>query len=97
MWRVALSDEALRQFLRLRKADRAFLKERLRIHLSEADPSQTSRNKFRLRRVSPYAEYELRLERWRVFYRIRDDRVEVTMIGEKRGNTLFVAGEEFAL
>ena len=33
----------------------------------------------------------------RVFYKVRDDVVEVVLIGTKRGNRLVVAGEEFEL
>lgn len=97
MHRVVFSDEARRLFSKLPKPARAFIKEGIRLHLAEADPRQTSRNKLRLRRPSPHAEYELRLERWRVFYRLRDDRVEVVLIGEKRGDKLIIAGEEFTL
>jgi mRNA-degrading endonuclease RelE of RelBE toxin-antitoxin system len=97
VWQVVLSEEAVGQYRRLRKADRAFVKEGMRRHLALADPAETSRNKFRLRRMSPVADYELRLGNWRVFYRLGDDRVEVTLIGEKRGSVLMVAGEEFRL
>lgn len=69
----------------------------IRTHLAKSDPLRKSRNKFRLRRPSEYAEFELRLESWRVFYRIREGVVEVVLIGEKRGNTLVVGGEEFVL
>lgn len=97
MWEVFLSDAAVRQYRRLSKSDRAFVKEGIRVHLAESDPAESSRNKFRLRRPSPHADYELRLDRWRVFYRLSGRRVEVTMMGEKRGNTLFVEGEELFL
>ena len=97
MREVVFSEEALRQFSRLGKVDRAFLKEGIRKHLALADPAQRSRNKFRLRRASPFAEFELRLDPWRVFYRLAEDRVEVTLIGEKRGSLLFIGGEEFTL
>lgn len=97
MRRVVFSDEAHRLFSKLAKPARAFIKEGMRQYLAQADPRQTSRNKFRLRRPSPYAEYELRLEQWRVFYRLRGDLVEVVLIGEKRGDKLIAAGEEFRL
>lgn len=97
MWDVFLSDEAVRQFRRLSKSDRAFVKEGIRVHLTESDPGEGSRNKFRLRRPSPHADYELRLDSWRVFYRLSGRRVEVTMMGEKRGNILFIEGKEFLL
>lgn len=91
------SEEAVRNLSRMPPAERALLKEGIRKHMVEADPGQTTRNKFRLRRVSPFAEFELRIRSWRVFYRIRDSVVEVIMIGEKRGNRLLIGGEEFDL
>ena len=94
---VVFSQEALRLFSKLRKADRAFIKEGVQVHLAEGDPKRTSRNKFRLRRPSPHADYELRLDQWLVFYRLRDDSVEVVLIGEKRGNKLIIGNEEFSL
>jgi len=50
---VVFSDAAVRHFKRLPKVDRAFVREGMRIHLATADPAASSRNKFRLRRVSP--------------------------------------------
>lgn len=82
------SEEAVHDFSCVPPAGRALLKEGIRRHLAEADSGQTTRNKFRLRRVSPFAEFELR---------IRDSVVEVVMIGEKRGNRLLIRGEEFDL
>ncbi len=97
MWEVVLSQDAVRQFRRLAPADRAFLKDGMQRHLAESDPGHRSRHKFRLRRASPHADYELRLGRWRVFYRLLERRVEVVMIGEKKGDLLYVGGEEFPL
>lgn len=69
----------------------------MRRHLAESDPLRRTPNKFRLRRVSGQAEFELRLEPWRVFYRVRGSLVEVVRIGEKRGDKLLISGEEFVL
>jgi len=33
----------------------------------------------------------------RVYYRVRDEVVEVLLIGEKRGNRLMIGGKEFDL
>jgi hypothetical protein len=63
----------------------------------EGDPEQTTRNRFRLRRASPQADYEMRVDPWRVFYRVEADLVMVTLIGEKRGASLIVEGEELKL
>lgn len=94
---VHFTPDAVRQFKRLPKAARAFIKEAVRRHLLEADPAQTSRNKFRLRRVSPFADYELRASQWRVFYRVDGEGVLVTLIGEKRGAALLVEGKVLKL
>ena len=94
---VVFSDEALRLFRKFPKAARSFITAGIREHLAEADPLQTSQNKFRLRRPSLFAEYELRLDRWRVSYRVRKKVVEVVLIGEKRGDNLLIGGEEFIL
>jgi hypothetical protein len=52
---------------------------------------------FRLRRISEHADYELRVDPWRAFYRVQDKTVTVELIGQKRGNVLLIEGKEFAL
>jgi mRNA-degrading endonuclease RelE of RelBE toxin-antitoxin system len=94
---VGFTPDAVRQFKKLRKAARAFIREAVRVHLVESDPAQATRNKFRLRRASPFADYELRADPWRVFYRYDGKAVLVTLIGEKRGDVLVVEGEELKL
>jgi hypothetical protein len=69
----------------------------MRLHLTENSPTEESRNKFRLRRPSAYAEYELRLGAARVFYRVRGDVVERLLIGRKERNRLLIGEEEFEL
>jgi len=94
---VRFTPDAVRQFKKLPKATRALIKEAVRTHLLEADPGQATRNKFRLRRISPFADFELRTGPWRVFYRLDGEHVLVTLIGEKRGAALVVEGEELKL
>ena len=65
--------------------------------LAQQDPTQEDRNRFPLRHPSRYAVYELRVEPWRVFYRVVEKEVEVTLIGRKKGNRLIIEGEEFEL
>lgn len=69
----------------------------MRLHLEEGDASETSRNKFRLRRPSDAADFELRVGDWRIFYQIEEPVVRVTLVGKKEGNRLLVEGEEFQL
>jgi mRNA-degrading endonuclease RelE of RelBE toxin-antitoxin system len=80
-------------FLRARKLLKTALAERL----EKQDPTHADRNRFPLRRPSPYAAYELRVESWRVFYQIVDEEVQITLIGRKEGNRLIIEGEEFKL
>ena len=65
--------------------------------LAKEDATQENRNRFRLRRASTYAEYELRVESWRVFYRVEEKLVYVELIGRKQGNRLVIGGKEFVL
>ena len=56
-----------------------------------------TRNRFRLRRLSPHADFELRVEPWCIFYRVQDERVVVELIGRKKGGVLLIEGKEFEL
>jgi mRNA-degrading endonuclease RelE of RelBE toxin-antitoxin system len=97
VWQVEFTAGALRQFKKLPKAARGLFKAEIRVYLAEMDPATPARNKFRLRRASPKADYELRVGGWRVFYRWEGEGVVVTLLGEKRGNVLVVEGEEIQL
>lgn len=97
MNQVVLSPAAVRQDNRLPAAARRLLKKEIRERLALEDPTQENRNRFRLRRLSPHADFELRVEPWRVFYRVREGLVIVELIGRKRGNVLLIEGKEFKL
>ncbi len=97
--RVDFTPDAVRHFKKLSQAVRPLIKDAVKAQLIESDPEETTRNEFRLRRLSPHADYELRAGRWRVFYRVdrKSRSVIVTLIGEKRGASLLVEGEELKL
>jgi hypothetical protein len=67
------------------------------------DPDEETRNRKPLRQPAPFeATWELRLgpdNRFRVLYGIDHERreVQVQAVGEKKGNRLFVDGEEIEL
>ena len=94
---VELTADAVRQFKRLPKQARPLIQEALHRQLILDDPARATRNKCRLRRASEFADYELRVAEWRVFYRIEAGRSVVTLMGEKRGNRLIVEGEALEL
>jgi hypothetical protein len=64
---------------------------------AEFDPTEETRNRFRLRRISEFADYELRVDPWRVFDRVLDEVVTIELIGQKKGNVLLIGGKEFKL
>lgn len=97
MNQVVFSPAAVRQFKRLPAAARSLLKDVIRERLAEEDPTEETRNRFRLRRVSDYADYELRVDSWRVFYRVEEKTVTIELIGRKEGNVVLIAGKEFKL
>ena len=92
------SPDAVRQLKKLRAYDQRAVVNGVRKHLVEAEPDETTRNKFRLRRTSDFADYELRLGDLRAFYRVESSGdVIVTIVGVKKGDKLIVEGEEFEL
>jgi mRNA-degrading endonuclease RelE of RelBE toxin-antitoxin system len=95
--RLIFSPAALRQYKKLSARTRARLKRALHERLILEDPAQEDCNRFRLRRASISADYELRVEQWRVFYRVQTSIVTVELIGRKEGNRLIIEGKEFAI
>jgi len=94
---VALSPAAARQFRKLKAHERAMLRHALTERLSREDATQEDRNRFRLRRPSEAAEFELRVEDLRVFYRVRGAQVQVVLIGRKKGGVLLIDSQRFKL
>jgi hypothetical protein len=96
---LQFAEFALSALAGMKRADRRFVLDGIRLHLIQNDPVEVSRNKFPLKRPSRRAERELRLGDWRVFYTVMEERslVIVNLIGVKRGNKLFIEGEEFDL
>lgn len=99
---VVFVPESLRQFETLKKYAQAIVEDGIDEHLIQNDPTVETSMKFKLRRASPHADYELKIEPWRIFYRVEEytrerAKVKITLIGEKRGNKLIVEGKEFQL
>ena len=94
---IVFSPAAARQFKRLPAAARRLIRETIRERLSEQDATEETRNRFRLRRISEHADYELRVDPWRVFYRVQEKTVAAELIGQKKGNILLIDGKEFKL
>jgi len=94
---IVLSPDALRQFRKLRAKGRSRLHDAMPASLGEDDATFGARNPFRLRRPSEFADFELRVDDLRVFYRVAGNQVQVVLIGEKKGNHLVIEGKRFTL
>ena len=97
MREVLLSPDANRQLGKLKAYHRGLLREAMVNQLEESDATQETRNRFRLRRPSIFADYGLRVQDLRVFYRVSGNQVLVALIGRKRGNELLIEGRRFVL
>jgi mRNA-degrading endonuclease RelE of RelBE toxin-antitoxin system len=95
-WPVELKESVIDDLRWFGKKDGRMLLKEAEQHLA-ADPLVESRNMKTLR-PNPVARRELRLfGKYRVLFNLDEDNDKVTIIlvGEKRGNSLFVQGEEF--
>ncbi len=95
-WAVVLKESVLDDLRWFGKKDGRLLLREAEARLS-AGPLAESREMKTLR-PNPVAQRELRLfGKYRVLFNVDEGALEVTMvlIGEKRGNALFVQGEEF--
>lgn len=97
MREVLLSPTAVRQFQRLRAYDRRILRDAFEQYLGKEDATEEPRRRFRLRRPSEAADFELRVRDLRAFYRVRGAQVLIVLIGRKKGNELVIDGERFVL
>lgn len=90
-----LSPDAVRQFRKLRAAERARVRDAMEASLANDDALVETRNRLRLRRASEAAEFELRVGDVRVFYRVAGTEVQVVLMGKKRGNSVVIDGKRF--
>ncbi len=97
MFEIRLTREAVEDLRTYGNRDRRQLMDGIDACLRHEPDRETRNNK--MLRPNRLAERELRLGRFRVFYDI--DRVnglvKIEAIGHKRGNLLYIGGEEFPL
>jgi mRNA-degrading endonuclease RelE of RelBE toxin-antitoxin system len=94
---IVFTPEALEDIQLFRKGDRTRIIKAIEDQLSH-EPASETRNRKRLR-PNQTAEWELRVDRFRVFYDIKElaHLVKVEAVGHKRGSRLFIHGEEYRL
>ena len=97
MFAIKFTPEAIADLSSHTKRDRKRIIEQTEACLKH-EPSCKTRNNKRLR-PNRLAEWELRVDRYRVFYDIdeADSFVKIVAVGQKRGNRLCIRGEEFEL
>jgi mRNA-degrading endonuclease RelE of RelBE toxin-antitoxin system len=97
MFDIELTPEAVEDIRLLRKFDMERVINGIETQL-KFQPMQETRDRKRLR-PNKMAEWELRIDKFRVFYDVNQENksVKVEAVGYKKGNRLFIHGEEYQL
>lgn len=94
---IKLTKVAANQLKKFRKYEQKIIIEGIKKQLGY-EPTAWTKNRKPLRR-NPLSRWELRIEKYRVFYDVSEESetVEIKAVGHKLHNTLFVDGKEFEL
>lgn len=97
MYEIEFTPKAKGDLRTLRKRDQRLVVDGVKEQL-EREPIQETRNRKRLR-PNQLAEWEVRIDRFRVFYDVDDEAetVKVVAVGYKKGNRLIIRDKEFDL
>ncbi len=93
-YRIELTEDAKVDLSYFKAYERKTVVDSIRKQLSH-EPDKETRNRKRLR-DNPIGPWELRIDRYRVFYSIEEDTVVVNVVsvGWKTHNTLYIRGKE---
>jgi mRNA-degrading endonuclease RelE of RelBE toxin-antitoxin system len=96
-FRVEFTERAFVHLESFRKFERNIILDAVKAQLPY-QPTEETRNR-KLLRDNPLADWELRIQHYRVFYEVDAARhlVRIVAIGHKEHNTLFLGGEEITL
>jgi len=94
---IEFTPEAIDDLRSFRKYEQKRIVQEIENQLKH-QPMEETHNRKKLR-PNQLAEWELRIGKFRVFYDvdIAGQRVKIEAVGYKRGNTLFIRGEEYEL
>jgi len=97
MFRIEFIPEAIEDLRSLRKHERRRIIQDIEKQLQH-QPVQETRNRKKLR-PNQLAEWELRIDKFRVFYDVdeAEQLVKIEAVGYKEGSQLFIHGEEYQL
>lgn len=79
---IHLKPDAVDDLDRIRKYDATKILDGIEKHLS-FEPEKESRSRIKKLRGKPPADYRLRVDEWRIFYKVKDQRVEILRILHK--------------
>jgi mRNA-degrading endonuclease RelE of RelBE toxin-antitoxin system len=94
-YRIRITEVAAQQLRAFAAHDRRIIESAITARLTE-QPAMPTRS-IRQLRPNPLAEFELRVQRFRVLYNVggKNEDVVLLLIGVNVGNKLIVEGEEF--
>ena len=97
MFKIEFTPEAIEDLRLFRKNNRKRIVDEIEKQLKH-QPAEETRNRKRLR-PNELAEWELRVDKFRVFYDIDEEEeiVKIEAIGFKKGSTLIIHREEYKL
>lgn len=97
MFEIRYTPEAVEDLKQFDRRDQRRVMDQIDLSLRHEPERETRNNK--VLRPNQLAERELRIDRFRVFYDIEEETaiVKIEAIGHKRGNCLYIRGEEFQL
>ena len=97
MYKLKFTRSALEDIGWFKRRERKIIVDAIADQLGH-DPTGETRNRKRLR-PNATSEWELRIEKYRVFYDLNHGErlVEVRAVGEKKGKRVVVRGEEYDL
>lgn len=91
-WEIILAPEAVKDFRRLTARHRAEVRDALEKHL-RYEPGNVSRSRIKKLRGLSKPQYRLRVDEMRVFYDLRESRVEVLAIVQKSAAAAWLSEE----
>jgi mRNA-degrading endonuclease RelE of RelBE toxin-antitoxin system len=97
MFTIELNDNALEDLRSLKKSDRVLILDSIEKSLAHEPVNETRQRKSL--RPNPLSQWELRIDRFRVFYDVDLDAqvVLIKAVGWKDHNILLIRGKEFQL
>ncbi len=97
MYEIEYTPEARDDLKSFRKFEQKYILDEIDTQL-QYEPNVETRNRKKLR-PNEVAEWELRIDRFRVFYDVQDAMkiVKIEAIGYKRGNKFLMHGQEYNL